>query len=369
MRIGIVISFMNGFGEKGQYHSQELGLAKQLAKEGHSVEVYKAVGGGEAYSEAIGDSVIVRYIPSRHFGAQGLMDVSAFSVNLDALVYFSDTQISLNAIDAWCSRNGVRPFYYVGAIESTSDSGFKKALMDLHYRLRTLPVYRRRGAVAKTPFVRARLQDQGVSRVDLAPVGIDFALMDAAPGDGGVNAAGLCGDMDRILLFVGKLERYKHPQKALELLCMLPSTYGLIVVGKGSMASELRDLAIKLGLDDRISWVPSVLNSQMTAYYSLADFFVNVNPSEIFGMAVVEAVYHGCRTFALSAPGPDYILDGMRCHEAVDTIKEMAARITAPTNCGPDDIMVDRKKLIERCSWHAFADLIENELSERGAAS
>ena len=367
MRVGVVVSFMNGFGEKGQYHSQELGLAKQFVKEGHTVEVYKATNDNSVISELIDDSTTVKYCPCRKFGAQGLLDPSVFSKNLDALVYFSDTQLSVNIIDSWCVENDVRPIYYVGAVESTSDNVYIRHLMNLHYRLRTLPIYRKRGAIAKTPFIKRKLEEQGVQSVYLAPVGIDFDLMDAP--DGETEDLSLPREDDeRLLLYVGKLERYKYPGNALDLLPLLPDFFKLIIVGKGSMEAELKKRANRLGVAERIVWIPSVPNSRMRRYYDAADFFVNVNPEEIFGMAVVEAVYHGCRTLALSAPGPDFILDGMKCHQSVSSLDEMASTIATSGECSPADLMSDTTMLVERCSWHVLVNLVE-KIARRGPLS
>lgn len=40
MKIGILASMINNFGEKGFYNSQEIGLAKMLSSKGNEVMLY-----------------------------------------------------------------------------------------------------------------------------------------------------------------------------------------------------------------------------------------------------------------------------------------------------------------------------------------
>jgi len=37
--------------------------------------------------------------------------------------------------------------------------------------------------------------------------------------------------------------------------------------------------------------------------------FVNLNRQEIFGMAILEAMYYGCKVVAWHAPGPDHMIE------------------------------------------------------------
>ena len=62
----------------------------------------------------------------------------------------------------------------------------------------------------------------------------------------------------------------------------------------------------------------------MHAYYEIADYVVNFNPNEIFGMAILEAMYHGCTVAARHAPGPDCIIENGKSGFLCNSVVEMA---------------------------------------------
>lgn len=41
MKLGILCTMINGFGRRGYYNSQEIGLGRALARKGHEVMIYK----------------------------------------------------------------------------------------------------------------------------------------------------------------------------------------------------------------------------------------------------------------------------------------------------------------------------------------
>ena len=43
MKLGILCTMINGFGRRGYYNSQEVGLGRALATMGHEVTIYKGI--------------------------------------------------------------------------------------------------------------------------------------------------------------------------------------------------------------------------------------------------------------------------------------------------------------------------------------
>ena len=43
MKLGILCTMINGFGRRGYYNSQEIGLGRALARKGHEVMIYKGI--------------------------------------------------------------------------------------------------------------------------------------------------------------------------------------------------------------------------------------------------------------------------------------------------------------------------------------
>ena len=113
----------------------------------------------------------------------------------------------------------------------------------------------------------------------------------------------------KLLLFVGRLESYKRPFAALELLERLGSSYGLIVIGEGSLGERFQEILLEKGLEKRVFYFSRIPNVQMYQYYAASDYFVNFNTHEIFGMSILEAMYQGCVVIARRAPGPEEIIE------------------------------------------------------------
>ena len=113
----------------------------------------------------------------------------------------------------------------------------------------------------------------------------------------------------KLLLFVGRLEAYKRPFAALELLERLGGQYGLVVIGDGSLSERFQETAAEKGLLDRFFYFRRVPNVEMYRYYAACDYFVNFNTHEIFGMSILEAMYQGCVVAARRAPGPEQIIE------------------------------------------------------------
>ena len=57
MKLGIICTMINGFGRRGFYNTQEIGLGRELVRQGHAVTIYKCVkkeGAGEAERVELG---------------------------------------------------------------------------------------------------------------------------------------------------------------------------------------------------------------------------------------------------------------------------------------------------------------------------
>ena len=108
MLLGILCTMINGFGRKGYYNSQEIGLARALALMGHRVIIYKGVQEG-AETVHFEKSIIIHYIEMPHLGANGYFSPKMLNKNLDGLLCFSDQQLFLPHVYRYCKKHNI-PF-------------------------------------------------------------------------------------------------------------------------------------------------------------------------------------------------------------------------------------------------------------------
>lgn len=317
MRVGILVPSIGAFGQKGFYNAQEIGLAKAMDAFCTEVKVYRLVDESqEERTEHIEGSknANVWFMPSKRIGNNGLFDVSVLDKTLDALVFFSDTQFVVPNVYRWARKNNVVMLPYIGVLESHSTSRLKKLIVDFLFQ-RNISVYRKCHCLAKTPKVKEGLKDLGVDQATVVPVGLDLTLMkqDFEQTDS-LELRKKYGYQpeDKVLLFVGRMIEEKQPVRMIDIFaraCQKDARYRLLMVGSGELRNSVEEAIAEYGITDKVRLIDRIPNSDIWELYRIADCFVNLNQQEIFGMAILEAMYYGCKVVAWEAPGPSFIIE------------------------------------------------------------
>lgn len=371
MYIGILVPFLNTFGKKGYYHSQEIGLAKCLSKYDHQVVVYKCFKGIDASYEETIDNVKIKYINVKGIGTHAVINRNIFSNEIDVLFTFSDTQLFIPLIERWCKKNNIIFIPYVGTFQSVSeDQPLKKSIMDFIFKHNTIRTYRREFVFAKTKSIQNHLYNLGVRKSIIVPVGLDFDLLktDLKSLDRFEVRRGLgFSDNEKIILYVGRMVPEKRPidmVKIFQRIFKENKNYRLIMIGNGIMYKEIEKIIYDNKLDKDIILIKQVAYDQIWKYHYLADYFVNLWDKEIFGMAVMESVFYKTCTIAIDAPGPDTILCGMKAHAICKNDEEV---INELLNKKVDEQLLEeaKQKLISEFSWDRCVRQIEFQYSNR----
>jgi len=118
----------------------------------------------------------------------------------------------------------------------------------------------------------------------------------------------------KIILSCGRLTSIKDfPTllKAFKLLIQTHDDAHLVLLGDGPLKQKLIDLAIHLGIKDRVHFLGFIENPM--PYFKCADVFVLTSKSEGFGNVIVEALYAGTPVVSTDCPtGPKEILSDLR---------------------------------------------------------
>jgi glycosyltransferase involved in cell wall biosynthesis len=164
-----------------------------------------------------------------------------------------------------------------------SASGFRDRLLDA-YR----PVLRRALAsvdevVSVSQWERRQVRsDLGVES-SVIPLGVEVERFEGAEPV----------ERDRpYLLCVARLEDYKGVQHVITALPELPD-YDLLVAGDGPHRDTLEELAVNIGVDDRVTFLGNVEHDRLPAYYAGADVHVSLSSFESFGLTVAESLASG----------------------------------------------------------------------------
>lgn len=362
MKIGIMVLSIGSFGTKGFYNLQEIGLAKALDPLCSEIQVYKLVSSSEDYSEQIIEGTqhsIIHYMPSRSVGTNGIPDMNRLDKDLDVLICFSDTQFALPRVFRWAKKNRILMLPYIGVVESHSTSRLKKKIVDFLFQ-RCLAVYRECRCLVKTPTVMEKLAQAGVDNITVVPVGLDLSLF--REEDGKIcsrllkNKYGY-SEGDKVLLFIGRLIEEKQPIRMIEILSEIrkaDQTYKLLMVGSGELKVAIEKRTKELDLSDAVQMIERIPNSQIWELYRFANTFVNLNQQEIFGMAILEAMYYGCKVVAWEAPGPNLIIENRKSGWLTESNEEVIERILDATDVGEEA----HRRVLREFTWESSAKKI-----------
>jgi glycosyltransferase involved in cell wall biosynthesis len=119
------------------------------------------------------------------------------------------------------------------------------------------------------------------------------------------------------LLYVGRTSQLKQIELAIETLALLKESLDkdvtLTIVGPESdpaYLAELKALAVRLQVSNKILFEGVVAQSQLVAYYQKANLLMLPSAHESFGMVMVEAMACGTPVAALkNSGGPDEIIE------------------------------------------------------------
>lgn len=362
MKLGIICTMINGFGRRGFYNTQEIGLGRELERQGHEVTIYKCVKktDGEPIERVkLGNRLSILYIPVSSFGAHGYLDTAVLSADMEAVLCFADNQIFLPHIYRFCVRHGIRMVPYIGRTHSSS-GGVHGFAMNALFHLGTLRWFRRGPAISKIEEVRQELLQLGVKEVKVAPVGLDFSVMksDFAAYDRAAlrREFGLLPD-DMVICTVGRMGPEKNPLDLVEIYQQVreQKPCKLLLVGEGVQSEDLKTKIAASKWKSDIVLIDRIPNDQIWKVYAAADYFVNLCRTEIFGMAILEAMYYGVSVAALEAPGPSVTLRDMPGHKLCSSYEEIRDWLLAE-HPAQEQLRESAARTVQRYNWKPCAD-------------
>ena len=393
------------------YNSQEIGLAKALVQihPGCHVDIVLLSIGckGDMSSKDILPGITLHVVKARGIGHHGIIAPQIISSFNPELVHIlADNMLFAPNIIRYCKKNNINYHLYIGTL-FTDNKKWYRQMLDRLMMSRNIRAYRKSRVYVKTPFVQKQCKELGID-AKVVPVGLnqEDTILSAADIAAVRKKYNLPQDK-KILLFVGRLEEYKHPLETVEVLQLLksysksdlnnlssvhiisdrnntsdaragmdeketsdgwsdntaPDDFILLIIGDGSLQEKIRTRALELELTDKIIHIPQIPNSEMPDIYKACDFYINFNPDEIYGMAILEAMCHKCPVFAMRAPGPEFLIDDGKTGFLCDSVDEMAEKIIT---CVEDTQMSGRisksarEKVLSSLIWTETARLFDD---------
>lgn len=126
----------------------------------------------------------------------------------------------------------------------------------------------------------------GQERIRVVPLGVDTDLFKLPDKE----------QRTMEFLHVASLSSIKRQDILLQIFTRLPNVQ-LNIVGDGVLREHLNQLAVNLGIADRVIFHGEVPHEQLPAYYQQAEFLVITSQHEAFCMAALEAAACGTLVF------------------------------------------------------------------------
>ena len=284
-----------------EWHTQM--LANQLRRQGVSIEV--ACTDPTARAPHVGrvEGITVRRFPTfrgdstffvapslarwvvRHSGAYDIVHAHSYHTPIPLLAAIAASRARVPLV--------VTPYFH-----GTGHTAARR-LLHVPYRFAGAWAMRRADAIICISAAERRLLEERFevqpNRVKVIPVGIDVDELASAraisrpPGR-------------RVVLVVGRLERYKGAARVIEAAGQLPTDVDLVVIGDGPDRIDVLAAAGRAGIDDRFQLHARVERDKLLSWYRTADVFVSMSDHESFGITLLEAVASGARAVASDIP-------------------------------------------------------------------
>lgn len=341
----------------GTYNVQEVGLARAFEKKGHRVYIFYWLNKNDnrCFKEIpISVNIYKIYLPCNfkighhviiNMGLLNKYKLDIIHIQTDNLLY------APNAIN-YCIKHNIKHYCYVGTINSRNNNNFIRFILDKIMQ-RTINALKKTIVFAKTPLVAKQLKQHGVKNVIVAPVGLDLTIIPNTYRDKKeLKDEYKIPSNNKIVVFVCALKRHKKPFDIFQLAELLDDNYSIIHIGDGELGKEFTEKIKQNDKYQKIIHIPQIPNTDIHAFYRIADYVVNLNPQEIFGMSILEAMYQGSTVIAINAPGPDYIIESEKSGFTVNSINKMAEIIKGDTK-----VLGARERILSNFIWDISADI------------
>lgn len=147
-------------------------------------------------------------------------------------------------------------------------------------------------------------------KIKVIPNGIDLKKFDGIKKDYEFRRR-FAADNEKIILSLGRLVFEKGIQHLIYAMPKILSNYNdvkLVIVGKGGMINELKQITVNLGIQDKVYFTGYMAGDDVQKMYKVSDVAVFPSTYEPFGIVALEAMLGGTPTVVSDIGGLNEIV-------------------------------------------------------------
>ncbi len=362
-------------------------LARELGKQGHSVDVYTRVHdpkdpqvvnlgqnarlvhirAGE--DEQINKLAVYSYLPDFACNLEAFRKSNALRYDLVFSHYWLSAWVG-EYLQQWWYVPHITKFHTLGAVKNSIGIGEDEPEL----RIETEGNLARscHHIIASTEKEKEELilhYGSSPERISVVPCGVNLELFQ--PVDKDMAKRELSFDDDKIILFVGRIEPLKGIEQLLKAMPYLQNNQGLrLVIIGGDERSQyemerLQKLSRELNIEDSVTSLGLIKQERLPYFYSAADVCVIPSYYESFGLVALESL--ACGTPVVATDVGDFesiIRQGETGYVVTDnTPRRLAKKIDLLLSRPSPDIESARsiRESVSRYSWSNIAEAIVRE--------
>jgi glycosyltransferase involved in cell wall biosynthesis len=136
---------------------------------------------------------------------------------------------------------------------------------------------------------------------------------------------------DRLVLYVGRLEKYKGVQYLIEVLPHIDSEIRLKIIGKGPYRDKLILLTKRLRLENRVTFLHDLSRAELLREYAGAGLCALLSEHEAFGLSVAESLCAGTPVVVADTSALTEWIDEQNCFgvKFPITLSDLAATLSS----------------------------------------
>jgi len=116
---------------------------------------------------------------------------------------------------------------------------------------------------------------------------------------------------NKIILYVGRIEKYKGLDYVVEALTLLPENFILEIVGDGCYRQKIVELTRDLKVADRVKFYKDLTRKELVERYAEADVLILLSKHEAYGLVVAEALASGTPCIVANTSALSEWVDGI----------------------------------------------------------